>query len=103
MSAPEFDDQIHDTLNYRKTVEINRLKNLFFCKKTNNFISLHYVCDGNNDCGDFQDETNCSSSSFPSISYYFFCLNTGEKIGLNLVCDFYKDCSDGSDETFCSK
>lgn len=72
---------------------------IFFCENQRIFINLHYVCDGNNDCGDSQDEKFCNHTLHHSV---FFCLKGNQTISFKHVCDHFEDCNDGSDEKFCS-
>ena len=36
----------------------------FRCETRGNCLPADYACDGENDCGDFSDERNCSQSYF---------------------------------------
>lgn len=59
---------------------------------------MQLVCDGNNDCGNEDDESNCS------LSYQKFeCFSTKKLIDGKQVCNHFKDCYDGSDENYCGE
>uniref|UniRef100_A0A673KHL0 Sortilin-related receptor-like n=1 Tax=Sinocyclocheilus rhinocerous TaxID=307959 RepID=A0A673KHL0_9TELE len=61
-------------------------------------------CDGDNDCRDWSDETNCTVGHHTCESSSFQC-HTGHCIPQRWVCDGDDDCQDGSDEdpTQCEK
>ncbi|XP_041975502.1 low-density lipoprotein receptor isoform X5 [Aricia agestis] len=62
-------------------------------------ISLAWVCEGENDCGDNSDENiaECKKESRTCTTSEFRC-KTGRCIPMSWRCDSEKDCSDGSDE-----
>lgn len=72
-------------------------KSSFLCKLDGICINVILICDGNFDCSDGSDETNCR------IENKFDCFNREKEVHSNLVCNFRKDCSDNSDEYLCGK
>uniref|UniRef100_A0A8C4MYX3 LDL receptor related protein 1B n=1 Tax=Equus asinus asinus TaxID=83772 RepID=A0A8C4MYX3_EQUAS len=71
-------------------------------------IPGHWACDGDNDCGDFSDETqiNCTKEEIRSPAgcngNEFQCHPDGNCIPDLWRCDGEKDCEDGSDEKGCN-
>ncbi|XP_070534296.1 low-density lipoprotein receptor-related protein 2-like isoform X2 [Ptychodera flava] len=61
------------------------------CIDTNNF------CDDNNDCGDWQDEVDCTCH--PTLE--FRCVN-GPCLRWSKLCDGARQCPYGEDENYCS-
>jgi len=55
-----------------------------------------YLCDGNLDCVNGQDEINCLNHSCNNITE--FRCNSGNCIAATWECDGEVDCSDSSDE-----
>lgn len=61
------------------------------------YISLHEVCNGLNDCGEFEDEIFCEESELSK----FYCNDGIQVISSKQVCDFQNNCLDLSDEISC--
>lgn len=63
-------------------------------------ISAAWICDRDNDCGDFSDELDCTMRGCPEGS--FKCKSSNRCIPERWHCDFDNDCSDHSDEQNCN-
>lgn len=64
-------------------------------------VPMNFKCDGENDCGDYSDETGCVNVTC-SMSQ-FLCENR-RCIPSTWKCDSENDCGDGSDEgDFCTE
>ncbi|KAI2649718.1 Low-density lipoprotein receptor-related protein 1 [Labeo rohita] len=100
------DDQILDTDN--KTCKANpsyvpppqcqpgEFAYRFKCQN-NRCIPLRWLCDGDNDCGNDEDESNSTCSARTCPSNQFAC-SSGRCIPVSWTCDLDDDCGDRSDE-----
>ncbi|XP_076343570.1 putative vitellogenin receptor yl isoform X2 [Tachypleus tridentatus] len=72
-------------------------------------LAEFWVCDGENDCGNGQDELNCgdlsglSSSEEICTDTEIQCLSSGKCISEVWQCDGEDDCIDGTDEQNCDQ
>lgn len=66
----------------------------FLCQ-TGECIQLSFLCDGNPDCVNGQDEFNCQNHTCHHME---FRCNSGTCIAAVWECDGEIDCADGSDE-----
>lgn len=82
-------------------LECESTGNHVLCPRTFTCIAEDWLCDGDDDCGDYSDETKCGAHVNCSVDQ-FECLN-GLCIQQPWVCDGDNDCKDFSDELNCTK
>lgn len=71
------------------------------CPGTFACISIQWLCDGDDDCGDFSDETRCAGQQ-RCAQDQFECQN-GLCVPTKWKCDGENDCKDDSDEWNCTR
>ncbi|KAG7261397.1 hypothetical protein CRUP_036570, partial [Coryphaenoides rupestris] len=96
------DDQILDDDNVTCKDQHTCPADRFKCQN-NRCIPVRWLCDGDNDCGNDEDESNTTCSAYPTCFplTQFTCAN-GRCINVNWRCDNDNDCGDNSDESGCS-
>ena len=70
----------------------------FQCVCSGKCIPEGWYCDGDNDCGDRSDESNCTSASCTDSQ---FQCSDGKCIPSGWRCDGFSDCANGIDELHC--
>ncbi|CAH1130397.1 unnamed protein product [Ceutorhynchus assimilis] len=92
----------HETIAHDHTfIKCDETKNFILCPKTKRCVSKDWLCDGDDDCGDYSDETRCGFLQNCTTDQ-FQCEN-GLCVPKTWICDNDNDCRDFSDETNCTK
>jgi Low-density lipoprotein receptor domain class A len=73
------------------------------CPNTEVCISKDFLCDGDDDCLDYSDETRCGVGATANCSQDQFECNNGLCILKQWYCDGDNDCIDYSDEMNCTR
>lgn len=81
---------------FREKIPIECPFNSFFCKTEGVCINPLRVCDGQKNCLNGEDESNCST-------FHFMKCTTTTKISINNICDHVENCPNLLDEYFCGK
>jgi deleted-in-malignant-brain-tumors protein 1 len=96
--AADYDDTTAATATDRPDVVC--VENQFACHDGTRCIADTWVCDGDRDCDDGSDETNCGTNPAGScLAGQLACDNVC--IPAAWVCDGDQDCTDSSDEAGC--
>jgi low density lipoprotein-related protein 2 len=64
-------------------------------------IDREWICDGANDCGDWQDEEDCPGRPRLACEGDDCTCDSGKVIDRGWICDGDNDCGDGQDEEGC--
>uniref|UniRef100_A0A3P9P7K3 Uncharacterized protein n=1 Tax=Poecilia reticulata TaxID=8081 RepID=A0A3P9P7K3_POERE len=107
------------------TVTVQRCKpGQFLCHGSEECIPVSLLCDGQPNCKDYSDETNCGeivphyapsgTTTSPAVTPWRplvprpcspkqFSCDSGECVHKDRRCDLQRDCIDGSDEKDCGR
>lgn len=94
-------DELNEEILKNLRTDCEKSGERILCPTTFACISKEWLCDGDDDCGDFSDETRCGERRNCTRDQ-FECIN-GLCIPEDWVCDGDNDCKDYSDELNCTR
>lgn len=99
--SDEYDCELIEDMMSKLQRECERTGYHILCPRTYRCINKDWLCDGDDDCGDYSDESHCGEA-INCTDYQFTCTN-GFCIPKLWLCDGENDCRDYSDESHCNR
>uniref|UniRef100_A0A1I8N054 EGF-like domain-containing protein n=3 Tax=Musca domestica TaxID=7370 RepID=A0A1I8N054_MUSDO len=99
--SDEYDCVVPQDISAMSTRECEQGGMHIMCVKTGQCINKDWLCDGDDDCGDYSDETKCGEPA--ECPDDMFQCNNGFCVKKEWVCDGENDCRDFTDEMNCNR